>query len=132
MKSVNHVYEIAKSLTVRRTAVHNVLRNARKTREFKQYVGREDETVEMAEEWIENYENDSHHAVEIYDGIGHKKRTIIVPTTKELIVQHCIVEALKPLIHHLYVVRFRGFPAHQLSAGYRNDRPSDPSEVSGR
>lgn len=130
MKSVNHVYEIAKSLTVRRTAVHNVLRNARKTREFKQYVGREDETVEMAEEWIENYENDSHHAVEIYDGIGHKKRTIIVPTTKELIVQHCIVEALKPMFFRgMYRHSYASVPWRFIRSG--NDKPVFFKDVRG-
>ena len=109
MKSVNHVYEIALSEEVRRIAVHNVLRNARKTREFKRYAGNEEETVKLAKDWIENYHNDSHKAVEIYDGITRKKRTIIVPTTRELIVQHCVVEALKPMF-------FRGMYRHSYAS----------------
>ena len=109
MKSVNHVFEKALSRSIREIAVQNVMRNARKSREFRQYIGKNDETVELAKDWIENYHNDSHRPVEIYDGINHKKRTIIVPTTRELIVQHCIVEALKPMF-------FRGMYRHSYAS----------------
>lgn len=48
-------------------------------------------------DWIVNFQNAKHTPIEIYDGVTRKVRTIIVPTMEELIVQHCIVNALKPI-----------------------------------
>ena len=124
MKSVNHVFDVAISDEIRRLAVHNVLRNARKTREFRKYAGNEDETVKESKDWLMNYHNAGHHPVEIYDGISHKKRTIIVPTTRELIVQHCVVEALKPMFmrgmyRHSYAsIPWRWVPSGNIVKGH--------------
>ncbi len=57
----------------------------------------DDAAVEQSYEWIVNYENAEHVPVFIYDGITRKQRVIIVPTMEELLVQHCIVSALKPM-----------------------------------
>lgn len=48
-------------------------------------------------DWLVNFQNAKHTPIEIYDGVTRKVRTIIVPTMEELIVQHCIVNALKPI-----------------------------------
>lgn len=47
--------------------------------------------------YASNYINDPHKPIEIYDGISRKKRTIIVPTFRELVVQHMLVNVLKPM-----------------------------------
>ena len=57
----------------------------------------DDAAVEQSLDWIVNYENAEHVPVYIYDGITRKERTIIVPTMEELLVQHCIVNAMKPM-----------------------------------
>ncbi len=57
----------------------------------------DDAIVEKSLEWIVNYENAEHMPVYIYDGITRKQRTIIVPTAEELLVQHNVVNALKPM-----------------------------------
>jgi hypothetical protein len=130
MKSVNHVFEVSVSKATRETAVHNVIRNARRTREFKRYAKDTSRTVELAEEWLLDYHNDSHHAVEIYDGISHKKRTIIVPTTRELIVQHCIVEALKPMFFRgMYRHSYASIPWRWVNSG--NEKPMFYKDVRG-
>lgn len=49
-------------------------------------------------DWIVNFQNAKHTPIMIYDGVTRKVRTIIVPTMEELIVQHCIVNALKPIL----------------------------------
>lgn len=54
-------------------------------------------TIEYFREYAIHYVNDNHAPIEIYDGISRKKRTIIVPTFRELVVQHMIVNVLKPL-----------------------------------
>jgi hypothetical protein len=48
-------------------------------------------------EYAENYKNDKHHPVEIYDGMRKKKRTIIVPSYHELVIQHMVVQVLQPI-----------------------------------
>ena len=57
----------------------------------------DDAAVDKSLDWIVNYENAEHVPVYIYDGITRKQRVIIVPTMEELLVQHCIVSALKPM-----------------------------------
>ena len=57
----------------------------------------DDALVALSYDWINNYENAEHVPVYIYDGITRKERVIIVPTMEELIVQHNVVNALKPM-----------------------------------
>ena len=57
----------------------------------------DDALVALPYDWINNYENAEHVPVYIYDGITRKERVIIVPTMEELIVQHNVVNALKPM-----------------------------------
>lgn len=57
----------------------------------------DDAIVEKSFNWIVNYKNAEHEPVYIYDGISRKERIIIVPTAEELLVQHNVVNALKPM-----------------------------------
>lgn len=57
----------------------------------------DDDLLEQSREWILNFKNAQHKPTRIIDGASHKTRTIIVPTVEELIVQHCVVNALKPM-----------------------------------
>lgn len=47
--------------------------------------------------YASNYFNHKHKEMEIYDGIKRKKRKIIVPYFDELVIQHMIVNVLKPM-----------------------------------
>lgn len=70
-----------------------------------------DKSVEIIKNYANNYKNDKHKHVEIYDGISRKKRTIIVPTYRELIVQHMIVNCLKPMfLQGLYEYSYGSIP----------------------
>lgn len=51
-----------------------------------------------AREWAENFEPSKHRQIEINDGISAKKRTIIVPTVKEIVVQHMITNVLQEVV----------------------------------
>lgn len=53
--------------------------------------------LDLSYEWITQFQNAFHTPIEIYDGISRKVRHIIVPTLEELIVQHCVVNALRPI-----------------------------------
>lgn len=97
MKSYNHLYEICISESNRRQAIKDSKRSKRIRRIIKERHLSDDELIDLSYEWIVQYENSEHTPIQIYDGITHKQRTIIVPTLEELIVQHCVVNALKPM-----------------------------------
>lgn len=50
--------------------------------------------VEIVRDWIVNYETTYHKPKEIYDGISNKVRTIYVPSVRETVVQHAVVQVL--------------------------------------
>lgn len=64
---------------------------------LKTYESDPNKAIEYIRNYACNYVNDNHTPVEIYDGISRKKRTIIVPSCRELIVQHMVVNVLKPM-----------------------------------
>lgn len=97
MKSYNHLYEKIISETNRRYALSQAKHSKRFRKIMKHRHMSDDAAVEQSLEWIVNYENAEHVPVYIYDGITRKERTIIVPTMEELLVQHCIVNAMKPM-----------------------------------
>lgn len=97
MKSYNHLYEKTISETNRRYALSQAKHSKRFRKIMKHRHISDDAAVEQSLDWIVNYENAEHVPVYIYDGITRKERTIIVPTMEELLVQHCIVNAMKPM-----------------------------------
>lgn len=97
MKSYNHLYEKTISETNRRYALSQAKHSKRFRKIMKHRHMSDDAAVERSLDWIVNYENAEHVPVYIYDGITRKERTIIVPTMEELLVQHCIVNAMKPM-----------------------------------
>lgn len=97
MKSYNHLYEKTISETNRWYALSQAKHSKRFRKIMKHRHMSDDAAVEQSLDWIVNYENAEHVPVYIYDGITRKERTIIVPTMEELLVQHCIVNAMKPM-----------------------------------
>lgn len=99
MKSYSHLYEKIIDEDNLKLAIKNAIKGRTKKRrkKIKQYIENTDEAVKKLKRWIEEYRNDIHTPVQIYDGISRKKREIIVPTFKELAVQHAIVQVLKPI-----------------------------------
>lgn len=97
MKSYNHLYEICISESNRREAVKAAKHSKRIRKIIKERHLSDDALVDMAYDWLVNFKNSEHTPIQIEDGITHKKRTIIVPTLEELIVQHCVVLALRPM-----------------------------------
>lgn len=97
MKSYNHLYEICISEINRRESLKLAKHSPRLRNIFKNRHMSDDAIVEKSYNWIVNYENAEHEPVYIYDGITRKERVIIVPTAEELLVQHNVVNALKPM-----------------------------------
>lgn len=86
--------------------------------------------LDLSYEWVTKFRNAVHTPIEIYDGISRKVRHIIVPTLEELIVQHCIVNALKPMFTKgMYLHSYASIPGrgpHKakkfIEKWLRNDR----------
>lgn len=97
MKSYNHLYEICISESNRRESLKLAKHSPRLRKIFKHRHMSDETIVEQSFNWITNYENAEHEPVYIYDGITRKERVIIVPTAEELLVQHNVVNALKPM-----------------------------------
>lgn len=65
-----------------------------------------------------NFYNHKHSPKEIYDGITRKKRTIIVPTVIELVVQHMMVNVLKHIfMQGLYEHTYAAIPGRGAHLG---------------
>lgn len=97
MKSYNHLYEKCISEENRRQAIKAAKRSKRIRRIIKERHLSDDALLYQSYDWIVNYQNADHTPIQIEDGITHKTRIIVVPTLEELIVQHCVVNALKPM-----------------------------------
>ena len=68
--------------------------------EIKKIYENPDKWIDKIQNYAENFHNAKHTPVEIYDGIVRKKRIIIVPTYKEQIIHHMVVNVLKPIFEH--------------------------------
>jgi len=97
MKSYNHLYENCISESNRRESVKSIKRSKRIRQIIKNRHMSDDTLLAVSYDWIVNYKNAEHTPVYIYDGINRKKRKIVVPTLEELLVQHNVVNALKPI-----------------------------------
>ena len=118
MKSVSHVFEVAVSLEVRKKSVHTVCKKKRKSKIFKEYKEDEERAVRDSEYWITHYFQINHKYLFIYEGTARKVRRIVVPAFRELTVQHCIVEALKPLFRRgMYKHTYAAIPKWRAKSG---------------
>ena len=97
MKSYNHLYEVCISESNLKEAIKLAKHSKRIRKIIKQKNLSDDALLAESRGWVESFENAHHKPIRIYDGIGRKERTIIVPTMEELIVQHSVVNALRPM-----------------------------------
>lgn len=99
-------------------------------RRLERFASDEELTLGKSKRWIEEYRNANHHRIQINDGINRKRREIIVPTFEELTVQHCVVEALKPMIMHgMYEHTYASIPGrgvHKAKKAIRKWIDHDP------
>lgn len=120
MKSYNHLYENCISEENRRISLNLAKHSKRMRRIMKSRHLSDDALVALSYDWINNYENAEHVPVYIYDGITRKERVIIVPTMEELIVQHNVVNALKPMFcKGMYEHSYASLPGRGAHKGKR-------------
>lgn len=113
MKSYNNLYVKFLSEENIRLAIKNVCKHKTKRRRFRELK----EHPEKYISWIRNeamhFHNDRHTPMEIYDGITRKKRTIIVPSFREQIIHHMIVNILKPIFEKSFYFHSYGSIPHR-------------------
>ena len=101
MKSYNHLY--GQYLTDKNyyEAVRNATKHkGGKKRKYRQARYFRDHAKELKPELIRlarDFHNDKHTPILIYDGIRRKQRYIIVPTMREQIIHHMVVNVMKPI-----------------------------------
>lgn len=80
-------------------AIHDASKGGkkRKRKDTRKALENPEEYAEEILNELKAFKNDRHYPKEIYDGISRKKRTIVVPTFREQVVHHIIVDAMKPM-----------------------------------
>lgn len=101
MKSYNHLFEKYISKENYYLAVKNATRHKsgkkRKYKKARYFKSNVEKLKPSLLEYARNFKSEKHKRVEIYDGIQRKKRTIIVPSMREQVVHHMVVNVMKPI-----------------------------------
>lgn len=104
-------------------AIKNVCKHKTQREHFKDLYENPDKYKKWIKEQAENFRNDRHEPVEIYDGIQRKKRVIVVPTFREQIIHHMAVNILKPIImKSLYYHSYGSIPGRGAHLGKKHIR----------
>lgn len=120
MKSFGYLYDTCVSEVNRRVALKNAKKSKRFRDKIRQYNMTDADIIEDSFQWISNYENSEHTPKIITEGVNNKERRIIVPTIKELFVQHCVVNALMPVFRQgMYEHTYASIPGRGIHKGKR-------------
>ena len=98
MKTHKHLWDEYISDSNIDLAIRNVCKHKTSRKKFRELRERPERYKNWIRKEAEDYHNSPHLPIEIYDGIQRKKRTIIVPTFREQIVHHMIINILNPII----------------------------------
>lgn len=97
MKSYNHLWEKLISDENILLAIKNAAKGNMKRKELIKMKEYPEKYISIVRGWILQLKPIEHTPKVINDGISAKKRTIIVPTVKEHIIQHAVMNILKPI-----------------------------------
>lgn len=121
MKTYKHLYDYYISKENVRLSVHDATQGKLK-HQFLQEIKADPEKYEDSViRWADYFYNSYHRPIQIYDGITRKKRTIVVPSDKEQLVHHMIVNTIKPMVSHsMYEHAYGSVPGRgtEKCAGY--------------
>jgi RNA-directed DNA polymerase len=118
MKSYSDLYDLCISERNRKQAIHDAMKSKRIKKLLKQRHMSPEDALAQSYQWVLNYPEVKHKPILIYDGITHKERTIIVPTLEELVVQHTVVNVLKPIIMRgMYEHSYASIPKRGIHKG---------------
>lgn len=101
MKSYGHLFEQFVSRENYELAVRNATKHKgskrRKHRRARYIRDHMDELRPFLTAYAANFRPVHHEPIEIYDGIRRKQREIVVPTMREQVVHHMLINVLKPI-----------------------------------
>ena len=97
MKTYRNLYENFISEDNIRLSIHNSALGKKKRCKVMEIVGDVEGSIPLIENYATHFRNKRHRPKQIYDGIVRKVRYIIVPSYKEQVVHHMIVNVLMPM-----------------------------------
>lgn len=101
MKSYNHLYEQYDTDENYFLAVKNATRHKggkkRKYRQARYYKNNAAKIRPQMMRHVKRFRNSIHEPKTIYDGVRRKQRQIVVPTMREQIIHHMVINVLKPI-----------------------------------
>ena len=97
MKTYKHLWETFISEENIRKAIRKSSLGKRKRRTVKAIFDNQEESIPEIKAYAENFKNANHKPKRIYDGIVRKVRYIVVPTYKEQVIHHMVVNVLMPM-----------------------------------
>lgn len=101
-------------------AAKNKRKNNMRHRRLRYIKAHTDQYVPIVRSWILDFKPPNHRTIMINDGISAKKRKIIVPTVREILVQHAIVGVLRPIVSSgMYKHSYASIPGRGLHSGAR-------------
>ena len=123
MKSYKHLWEKYLTAENARIAINNMAKGKRKNKEVAGILEDIEGYIPTALANGENFNPKKHHVKEIYDGIQHKKRTIVVPRIEEQVVHHMIVNTLAPILRKsMYEHSYASLPGGGIHHGAKQVR----------
>lgn len=121
MKTYKNLYEQYISDENIRLAIKNVCKHKLKRKRFRELHDNPDKYIPWIRKQAIGFHNDPHIPVVIYDGIQRKKRTIIVPSFREQIIHHMIVNVLKPIfMTPMYELSYGSIPNRGAHKAMKN------------
>lgn len=98
MKTYKHLYEEYISDENILKAIHDCLPRKRSHALIDRMLSDPDYWVPVVRKWATNFHNARHTPKVIYDGVSRKKREILIPTDKEQIVHHMLMNVFEPIM----------------------------------
>ena len=120
MKTYSHLYEEFYTEENMNLAIRNSSKGSKKKkrRDVKYALSNIPKFKERIWERINNFTPSRHRAKTIYDGISRKKRTIIVPSYPEQVIQHMLINVLsKVFLRGIYEHAYGSIPKRGAQKG---------------
>lgn len=118
MRSYKNLWNLFISEKNIREAIRNVCKHKTTRSKFRTLKENPDKYLKWIRNEAEHFRNSPHKPIEIYDGIQRKKRTIIVPSFREQIIHHMVVNIIKPIImKSLYEKSYGSVPGRGAHLG---------------
>lgn len=120
MKTYKHLWENLVTEDNVINAILNASKGNMKRKKLDEMKNNPEKYVSTVQKWITYFVPIKHTPKIINDGISAKKREIIVPTVKEHIVQHAVMNVLKPIfMHGMYEHSYASVPQRGCHKGAR-------------